>query len=447
MFKSALLVSLIILLNILGSKRVYAAGTIYQLGNGVTGTLAADGTFTVKGSGPTYDYASDSSPLCNNDSIKKVIVEEGVTYIGAYIFEKCYGITQVDIAGSVKTVGREAFIWDRGIKKVILREGVEKLSIFCFGHCAGLEMVEFSQSIKEIDAAAFYACFSLREVILPNGLERIGSSAFGGCVLLSKFEIPSSVRQLDMSVFGACHNIMEGKEYQLKNVYVAAGNPYYQSHDGVVYTKDGKKIVWYPEGRKDSSYVVREGVDTVGEYAMSNEYLDTIFLPDSVTVISQYAFNSAVRLRNLNLPENLTEIGACAFATCWQLDNVVVPKSVARLGYNAFAYCINMHDITILNRNIHIGHATINGGTISDYIFSGCPADLKVHTSEGSSVDLYMNQYTTGNRVYDLQSVLGDVNDDGIVDAKDKKVLYNYIAGGIRLTGNQFQAVTSTVTA
>jgi len=440
-------VSLIFVLCILSCRSVRAETVTYQLGGQVTGTLAEDGTLTVSGTGEMYDYtysseSGSSSPVAKNNKIQKVIVEDGVTYIGSYAFAECYGIRQVDIAGSVKTVGSDAFVWDSGIKEVILREGVEELDYFCFGRCSGLETVQLAQSIKNIDYSVFYGCFNLRDVMLPAQLERIGMYAFGGCVCITELEIPASVTQLEMSIFGACPNIMGDKEYILQNIYVERGNRNYQSIDGVVYSGDGKEIIWYPEGRKDSDYVVMDGVETIAQYALANEYLETVRLPDSVTVISEYAFSGAYKLRNINLPENLIEIGNNCFSACWLINNITVPKSVKKIGYRAFSKCLNLRDITILSERVGIEHATINDGTVSDYIFDGCPADLVVHTLKGSAIDIYMDKYTDGNRAYDMQPqyYLGDINNDGIINAADKRMLYNHIAGVYLLTGSQLQA-------
>lgn len=425
------------------SRAVTANAVSWQLGDQVTGTLASDGTLTVSGTGAMYDYNSGSSPLYQNYSIRKVVVEDGVTYIGRSTFEKCYGIRQVDIAGSVKTVGSNAFIWDAGIKEVILREGIEKLEFFCFGRCSDLETVQFAQSIKKIGSSAFYGCFELHDVVLPRQLETIGSLAFGGCVRITELTIPSSVKALDMSVFGACHNIMGDMEYSLQNIYVESGNLYYKSIGGVMYSKDGKKMIWYPDGRKDKSYTVVDGVETIGYSAFEdNKYLETICLPDSVTVISEYGFANNVSLKNINLPEKLTKIEASAFAGCWLIDDVVVPQGVTQIGYRAFAMCRNLHNITIAGRLTYIQHAIINYGEISDYIFDGCPDDLMVHTYEGSGIDRYMSGYTAGNRVYDTkpQKYSGDTNSDGVVDAKDKRMIYNHISGTALLTGDAFQA-------
>ena len=47
----------------------------------LTWTLDAEGTMTISGSGAMKDYSTDKSPAYNNNKIKKVVIENGVTNI------------------------------------------------------------------------------------------------------------------------------------------------------------------------------------------------------------------------------------------------------------------------------------------------------------------------------------------------------------------------------
>ena len=57
----------------------------------LTWTLTADGTLTISGEGAMKDYNSDDnpSPVYNNSDDKKIVIEDGVTSIGAYAFYDC----------------------------------------------------------------------------------------------------------------------------------------------------------------------------------------------------------------------------------------------------------------------------------------------------------------------------------------------------------------------
>lgn len=52
--------------------------------------------------------------------------------------------------------------------------------------------------------------------------------------------------------------------------------------NGVLYSKDKKKLLLYPPAKKDKEYVIPNGVETI-DYTFSNcKYLKTITIPSSV---------------------------------------------------------------------------------------------------------------------------------------------------------------------
>lgn len=385
-----------------------AAVQTYKLGDNVTGVLASDGTLTISGTGAMYDYyiAEEKSPFYDNLDIVKLVIQNGVTYVGRHTFEECCNIKEVTIAGSVKEIGGCAFIGDSGIKTVKLEYGVEIIEYAAFQGCRGLGSINLVDSIKTIKGNAFYGCVELANVTLPSKLETLGRGAFGGCVNIKSINIPASVVQIEGGVFEACGSVDVGKEFALTSIYVDGNNRNYKSIDGVVYSKDGKSIVWYPEGRRNMKYSVKTGVEVIGRYAFGtgNKYLECIELPETVTKIEGWAFNRAEKLKKINLPDSLEYIGEMAFHSCWELDEIVIPKSVTYIGYCAFGNCRALKNITIYDTVKRIEHATINNGELSDYIFENCSKDLTVHLYKGSVIDKYMDDYDLGKREYSLPS-------------------------------------------
>jgi len=72
---------------------------------------ATTGVLTIKGRGPMEDYASGSKiPWYNaRSNVKSVVIEEGVTHIGAYSFYYCISMADAVIPASVKSIGNYAF--------------------------------------------------------------------------------------------------------------------------------------------------------------------------------------------------------------------------------------------------------------------------------------------------------------------------------------------------
>ena len=56
------------------------------------------------------DYSGDTPPWVKyRDDIKAVVIEEGVTHIGAQCFQFCTNLKSVTIPSSVESIGAAAF--------------------------------------------------------------------------------------------------------------------------------------------------------------------------------------------------------------------------------------------------------------------------------------------------------------------------------------------------
>ena len=111
------------------------------------------------------------------------------------------------------------------------------------------------------------------------------------------------------------------------SIYVDRANPYYQSIDGVLYSGDGKTLLSYPTAKAYSSYPVASGTETIGEYAFFHSKVQTVFLPDTVSTIGDYAFYYAGELSSINFPTALTSIGDSAFFACQSLTAVEIGRA------------------------------------------------------------------------------------------------------------------------
>ena len=72
---------------------------------------------------------------------------------------------------------------------------------------------------------------------------------------------------------------------QLKEIEVDEQNQYVKSIDGVLYSKDGKKLLLMPANYNETEFVVPEGVELI-EYAAISEKITTITLTKSLSAIS-----------------------------------------------------------------------------------------------------------------------------------------------------------------
>lgn len=97
-----------ILDDIAGTETVIASGSC---GKDITYTLTNTGVLTLSGTGATNSYHSAKlSPWSEyNSMIKEIVVEEGITGLGAQLFSGCSGATKVTLPNSLTSIGGLAF--------------------------------------------------------------------------------------------------------------------------------------------------------------------------------------------------------------------------------------------------------------------------------------------------------------------------------------------------
>lgn len=81
----------------------------------------ADGTLTVSGNGPMYDYEEGAAPwAAYKDQITKVVFSGNVTTVGSYAFKDYDAITDVDFGSAMHTLGANSFAQCDGLTSISL---------------------------------------------------------------------------------------------------------------------------------------------------------------------------------------------------------------------------------------------------------------------------------------------------------------------------------------
>ena len=157
-----------------------------------------------------------------------------------------------------------------------------------------IKTITVSKGITSIGEKAFEDFRGAVSITLPDGLLKIEQGAFTSCLSLKGLRIPKSTDEIDASgIFIDCP--------VLSSVKVTKGNKNYTSTDGILYSSDMTKLIYYPQGRSRSSFSVPQEV---------------------TTVISL----SCPFLKSVTLPEGLREIKAGAMAECRALGDVYIPS-------------------------------------------------------------------------------------------------------------------------
>ncbi len=271
--------------------------------------------------------------------------------------------TSYTIPDGVITIGRRAFYGDNSLETINIPASVEFIDISVFGNCSSLAAINvdadnqnykdddgvlltkdgktllrypyrksgYSYTIPdgvEIIASDSFSLCNLMYIKISEGVETIEERAFYNCHQLAEVEIPASVVSADGAFTMSCH--------ALTSFIVDGDNPAYKEVDGILFSKDGSRIVRFPVGKSDTAYSIPADVKTISKYALADCRFTTVDIPVGVETIDDGAFLECRDLNQVVIPDGVKTIGVQAFDYCSSLISVTIPASVTEIYRRAF---------------------------------------------------------------------------------------------------------------
>lgn len=304
-----------------GAVKIIAKGNCGadEGGENLKWTLDNNGVLTISGSGAMKDYPryENQRPdwyLNHKDSIRSVVLDNKITHIGDYAFDKCTNIESVRyteytgnagvaLPESVTTIGVHAFS-DTGVTGTLkLPEHLTEIDSSAFYHCRKLNgELKLPDTVKEIGGFAFNSCGFTGKLDLPASLEKIGNDAFESCSgLTGKLTFPSKMNKIDFSIFhgtgitevvipssiktvrdGAFENCMNLKKVYLPTEMPTIYNQAFINCSDVKFYYPAYKADWMTQTSKFFDSTLNPDKDAVKPYAVSTwrpicYYVDVTF--------------------------------------------------------------------------------------------------------------------------------------------------------------------------
>ena len=283
-------------------------------------------------------------------NLESIAIGANVRTIGSAAFRGCTALTSVTFApaGSLTTIGEQAFMDDTLLVSVTIPNTVTAIGDKVFWACTRLASVTFEDgfSMTYLPTSMFQACYALDGITIPSGITTLGDSVFYDCTSLSSITIPASVTSIGSSVFRNCTSLASAT------------------------FADGCHITTIPSHCFRACYAlgnvaIPSTVTSIADYAFDNcQSFTSISLPSGVTSIGEYAFRNCNHLTSFTIPSSVTSIGQMALSYLRSITSIEIPSSVKTVGQWVFNGCSNLATVTFA--------AGSRLTALSKYMFQDC---------------------------------------------------------------------------
>lgn len=202
------------------------------------------------------------------------------------------------------------------------------------------ETVTYSDTVYNVSAIgnnAFRGCAYLRNPQIPTSVTSIGDNAFHGCTRLTSINIPQSIISIGKYAFYNCTGLTS---VNIPQSVISIGNFAFRYCNGLSsITVDSKNTVY--DSRDNCNAIIESATNTLIKGCKNS------IIPQTTTVIGDYAFEKCIDLTTINIPESVTSIGEGSFFECTGLTGAIYTASVETIGWSAFQSCRNLTSLNI----------------------------------------------------------------------------------------------------
>ncbi|MBN2879574.1 MAG: leucine-rich repeat protein [Clostridia bacterium] len=233
----------------------------------------------------------------NTSPTTAVVIPDTITTVGDFAFANSANIATVSISANTTEIGMGAFAACPNLTSITVNTANPN-----YVSIGGVLLTKDEKSIIAYPANKSGTSISISS-ISPN-VEVLAPFAFAGCVFVNNITLSANISD----VLFAFENALS-----LTQINVDSANTTFSSIDGVLFSKDGKTLIYYPAGKTASSYTIPSGTLTIALASFSSQpYLETIIIQDGLTTIETLAFLSCENLTKLVVPESVTTFGLMA---------------------------------------------------------------------------------------------------------------------------------------
>lgn len=294
----ALLLAFVMTFSLLPTVTWAADNDCSAAGDGsVTWSYDADTTtLTISGKGAMAEFGTSSSTRAPWYSYRKtatkIVVENGVTSVGAHAFYALTKLTSVTLPDTLKTMGYRSF-----------------------RNCTGLSSIEIPNSVTEIAAAAFYNWDATKTI---------------------KFNRDKNTVLRDVAL-GTNWSYLANIDYNGEVESAPTAGTY---GDNISWSYDVNATTLTINGKGQMAEPTETGVVSEAIYGwhLWADDITAVVISEGIESLSTSALESFRQMTSIQFPSTLKVVGELALSQCAGLTDVTLPEGVTTLKKQAFEF-------------------------------------------------------------------------------------------------------------
>ena len=376
-----------------------------------------------KGTGTMQNYSltntsTDSGDTCVNNTpwhiskaaLKEIVIKDGVTNIGNYVFYDCYMVTSVSLPDSVTTINE-----------------------YAFAYCSNLPALTLPKHLTSIGDFAFYSC-GLKSVALPNTVSSIGIYAFAESSIES-FKFSAAMTSIPFYVFANCREL--GSVFVPESITTIEPNAFHNTIVRDIYyasTQEQWNLIDIDESNRFTyvtihyqhpthSYELAEEVEatcTHSGYTLYRCECGHTYITNITPMIEHSYVKTVIEPTTESQGYTVHTCSVCGYSYVDSITDVL-PSSM-----NYIIPSLAQIQTTLIMKSAENEYTVTSSNGVFE--IENIIADTyRVYAKQKNSLTIYIDEFSAESEDVVNDNVitmpLGDVNDDDVIDIADLSML------------------------
>lgn len=326
--------------------------------------------------------------------VSSIDIPSSVRTIGRGSFYGNSNLTNVKIArGGLTEILSEAFRGCVALKNIELPGTLKSIGTIAFDHCENLESIEFPESVTDLQGC-LSNCTSLTEVALPKSLTTFGDGMFIGCTSLRRvvvweggngMSVPAAYLKIPASTFLGCKNL---EEVVWNASVTEIGKNAFNSCEKLKNYPDMSKVKTILNGAFSYSgietFTTPASLELMVESFTHSHCLESVTITHKMTIYGNLAFADCPKLTSFVFHDDIENLNDAwyMFSGCTALEEIRLPKKLKKIDRYMFDGCTNLKRLYIGDAITEIETGSVYGTALEElHIEAATPPTQKV--SEG----------------------------------------------------------------